>query len=190
MPLSSAAFSLDHSSCHKMFKFLSCHIWPKKDAWHLHILFINDLVVSASRKMFRLISLKFMRFVAFSIGVTFLLLPVTFVPIFKLSRPHILTSERVQYSTPGLFLSGMMCFFVNTDFILWKIFFLHFSISVLLRPSLDSTQVFELILLLGFIFIDQHVYLWTLIISTYNLFFCLFTIQFQPFLFAFFFNKV
>ena len=36
-------------------------------------------------------------------GTTFLLLPVSFIPVLKLSRPCIHTSEWVQYSSPGLF---------------------------------------------------------------------------------------
>ena len=42
------AFSLDHSNCHKMFKFLI--IWPKKVAWlwRLYIVFTSDLVVWGS----------------------------------------------------------------------------------------------------------------------------------------------
>ena len=73
--------------------------WPKKVAWHLLNLFMSDLVVSA---LFRLISLQSMRFVAFSTGTTFLLPPVSFVLVLKLSRPCIHTREWVQYSTPGL----------------------------------------------------------------------------------------
>ena len=51
-----------------------------------------------------------MRFVAFSEGTTFLLPPVSLVPVLKLLRPHIHTSECVQYNTSGLFfLSESRC---------------------------------------------------------------------------------
>ena len=43
------AFPFDHSSCHKMFHFLSSYGMLKKGCLHLWILFMRDLVVSASQ---------------------------------------------------------------------------------------------------------------------------------------------
>ena len=47
---SPAAFSFNHSSCHNVSQFLSSLHMTKKDLTfsHLHVLFISDLVVSAS----------------------------------------------------------------------------------------------------------------------------------------------
>ena len=56
-------------------------------------------------KQLRLVSLQSMRFLTFSEGTTFLLPLISFVPVLRLSRPDIQTSEWVQYSTLGLLLS-------------------------------------------------------------------------------------
>ena len=57
--------------------------WPKKRALRLCILFMNDLA-SASHNT-RLISLQSMRFSAISVRPTFMLPPVSFVAVLKLS---------------------------------------------------------------------------------------------------------
>ena len=45
---SPVVLSFNHSNCLKIFRFLSCHhITQKKVAWHLRILFLSDLDVSA-----------------------------------------------------------------------------------------------------------------------------------------------
>ena len=73
---------------------------PKKIAWCLSILLILLAILCQFLvTLFRLISLQSLRFGAFSAGTTFLLPPISFVTVLKLSRPRIHTSE---HSTPGL----------------------------------------------------------------------------------------
>ena len=59
--------------------------WPKKVGWRVHSPFMSDLLFWLLVTMFRLISLQFMRFVAFSKGTTLWLRPVSVVPVLKLS---------------------------------------------------------------------------------------------------------
>ena len=77
--------TLLHFPCHKMFQFLSSHQMAKKVAWP-----------------------EF--FVAFSVGITFLLPPVSFIAVLKLSRPPIHSSGWLQYHTSGLF--GRRCIYL------------------------------------------------------------------------------
>ena len=79
--------------------------WQKKVSWCLGILFLSD-VVSASGNTVFFIYLHFMRFIAFSVRTKFLLPPVPFVAVLKLSTPHMHTPGWVSYSTIGLFVCG------------------------------------------------------------------------------------
>ena len=101
--------SLDHSSCHKMSSFSLLITWPKTVAWHLYILFMGDLVVSAS---FNTISFDFFAVheICSILRRNHILLPqVYFLSVLKLSRQCIHTSEWVQYSTLGFFLCESRC---------------------------------------------------------------------------------
>ena len=78
-------------------------IIPVVLAFTYYILYkLTSDFVSASRiTQLSLISFQSMRLVALSIRTTFLLHPVSFGDVLRLSRPCIYTSEWVQYSTPG-----------------------------------------------------------------------------------------
>ena len=70
---------------------------------------------------------------------------------------------------------------MSTDVILRKFPFacaILNAIAVMLRPSLDTTQVFELIPLRDFIPVEKDVDLWTLTVSTDDHYFCHFAVQF------------
>ena len=93
--------------------------------------------------LLHLISFHSMRFVAFSVGTTFLWLLVCFAAVIKLSRPDIHTSGWIQYSTPGIF---FLYLFLSTNFIPWKLFFacaVLDAISVLLIPWLYFIKLHE-----------------------------------------------
>ena len=75
--------------------------WLRKFAWRLDILSVSHVVVSASRISFDFFAVQ--EIVAFSVGIAFLLPPVSLVAILKLYRPRIRTPGWVQYSTPRLF---------------------------------------------------------------------------------------
>ena len=115
--------------------------------------------------LFCLISLQSTRFVSFSVETTFLLQPVSFAAVLKLSRPHIHTSGWVQFNTPGLFL------FVCE----WIYIYLLVTISF-------SKNLFFLALYIMCYSSWKDVDLLTLIISTDDHYFCFFAVQFQSFL--------
>ena len=76
----------------------------KKGCLALGILFMSDLVVSASLNSISFGFFAVKKFVAFSEETTFLLPSVPYCfEIVQASYPYNDTSERVQYSTPGLF---------------------------------------------------------------------------------------
>ena len=91
----------------RCYSFFCLITGSNKVAWHLHILFMSDLVVSDSRK-----TVSFDFFAAHEIcsilrGNHISVASSLFVAVLKLSGPHIDTSEWVQwvqYSTPELFL--------------------------------------------------------------------------------------
>ena len=92
---------------------------------------------------------------------------------------YIYTSGWVLYSTPGFFFHG--CIYLLIPF--------AFSFAQLLM-QVDCCCDPHLILkypLLEFIPVDKDVDLWTLVVPTDKLYFCLFAVQFQVFLPVFFF---
>ena len=69
--------------------------------------------------LFHVISLPFMRFLAFLLRTTFQLPPVFFTAVLKLLSPHIHLSGLAQFVEGWLFLSGWRCiFFLSANFIL------------------------------------------------------------------------
>ena len=88
-----------------------------------------------------------MRSVAFSVGTTFLLPPVSFVAALKLSRPRIHTSEWVQYSTPGLFFCEWRCVYLlvlisfSGNYFLLELFLVQFQCCCFHRLILKYPSV-------------------------------------------------
>ena len=78
--------------------------------------------------------MRFVTFLAFSLGTTFLLPPVSFVTVLKLSMPLIHSSERVQYSTPGLF-------FLYVSRCLYLLVLISFSETFFACAILDALSV-------------------------------------------------
>ena len=85
---SPAALSVDHSSCHKMFLFLSSHHRAKNVPSRLPILFMRDLVVSASRSSVSFGFFAFHEIRSILHGTHFFLPPISF-EIVQASHPYI-----------------------------------------------------------------------------------------------------
>ena len=82
--------------------------WPKKVAWRFFLIFYEWVILCQLLvTLFRLIFFQSTRFIAFSLGIIFLLRLFSFIAILSSSRPSIHTSGWVQFSTPGLFLVWM-----------------------------------------------------------------------------------
>ena len=171
-----------------MFQFYFLTIYLKKVVWRLRILFMSDIVLSASRYtvLFDLFAVHEIPNIlpGYLISDAFTLICSYFEIV---QNSHLEIQNGFNIVLQAFPLIWIEMYFVSTEVIAWKsvlAFAILHKISVLLRRSHDIkvSKYLKWLLCLGLVPVDEDVDLWTLTVSTDDHYLCLFAVIFQPFL--------